>query len=517
MIEQSKCHLGIEAGSTRIKAVIIGPDYVPVASGSFSWSDHLEDGYWTYSQEEVFSGLRSCYSSLKKDFEEKTGEKLTRLASIGISAMMHGYLPFDASGNLLVPFRTWRNTTTEEAARKLTKLFGFNIPQRWSIAHLYQAILNGEEHVKDIAFLTTLAGYVHNLLSGEQVLGIGDASGMFPIDSSTCDYDSAMVSQFQTLTGIDITRIFPRVLVAGEEAGVLSAEGAAFLDVDGDLEAGIPLAPPEGDAGTGMSATDAVSARTGNVSAGTSIFSMVVLEDMPKTVHEEIDLVTTPAGSPVAMVHCNNCTTDMNSYVSIIQEAVSLMGGEDDLDEIYARLYRKSLEGSLDCGAFTVYNYVSGEPVTGLSDGRPLIVRRPGMKAGLADFIKAHLYSSLASLAYGMKILRGDGVRIDRLMAHGGLFRHPVTGAKYLASAVNVPIYTMKTAGEGGPYGMALLAAYMVDGKGESLEDFLDGKVFRNAVRERLDPVADEVEGFNRYLDRFISGLAVEKAAIESL
>ena len=517
MIDQGKCHLGIEFGSTRIKAVLIGPDYAPVASGSYSWKDHLEDGYWTYSLDEVLAGLRACYASLKEDFHKVTGEKLATAASIGISAMMHGYLPFDAAGNLLVPFRTWRNTTTGEAARKLTGLFGFNIPQRWSIAHLYQAILNGEPHVKDIAFQTTLAGYVHGLLSGEKVLGIGDASGMFPIDSTTCDYDSVMAGKFLDLTGIDIQRIFPRVLVAGEGAGVLSTEGALIIDADGDLEPGIPLAPPEGDAGTGMTATDAVRERTGNVSAGTSIFSMVVLEDMPRSVHEEIDMVTTPSGRPVAMVHCNNCTTDMNSYVSIIQEAVSLMGGDDDLDELYARLYRKSLEGDLDCGAFTIYNYISGEPVTGFSDGCPLIIMRPDRNATLADFVRAHLYSALATLAYGMSILRADGVRIDRLMAHGGLFRHPITGAKYLASAVDAPVFTMKTAGEGGPYGMALLAAYMVDGKGMSLEDFLEEKVFAAAEGERMDPVAEEVEGFRCYLSRFLAGLAVEKAAIESL
>ena len=510
-----KCYLGIELGSTRIKAVLIGPDYVPLASGSYTWADRLENGYWTYSLEDVWHGLRSCYASLKRDVREKYGTTLTHAAAMGVSAMMHGYLPFDRDWKQLAAFRTWRNTTTAEAAEKLTALFSFNVPQRWSVSHLYQAMLGGEEHVGAIAHLTTLAGYVHHSLTGRHVLGVGDASGMFPIDSATGTYDRGMADAFRSLTGLDILSILPESLPAGADAGALSAEGARLLDPEGDLRPGIPMAPPEGDAGTGMTATDSVRERTGNVSAGTSIFSMVVLEKMLTAVHPEIDMVTTPDGKPVAMVHCNNCTSDMNSWVGLLHEAVELMDGNTDLDELYGRLYRKSLEGALDCGGVTVYNYISGEPVTGFSDGRPVIVRRPDVRMTLADFVRAHLYSSLATLAYGMGILAEEGVAIDRLMGHGGLFRHPVTGQKFLASAVSAPVYTMKTAGEGGPYGMALLAAYCIEGRGTSLADFLDDRVFADAEGSRMDPVESEVKGFRAYLDRFIKGLPAEKAAIE--
>lgn len=509
------CYLGIEFGSTRIKAVLISSGYIPLASGGHSWSDHLESGYWSYTLEEVEKGLRSCYADLKREVKERYGVTLTTVGAIGISAMMHGYLPFDEKGRLLTPFRTWRNTTTGEAAEKLTALFSFNIPQRWSIAHLYQALLDNERHVKDISCLTTLAGYVHHKLTGRNVLGVGDASGMFPIDPLECGYDSSMAGKFENLTGIDIKKIMPEVLKAGDDAGYLTNEGALFLDPEGDLKPGIPFAPPEGDAGTGMTATDSVRERTGNVSAGTSIFSMVVLEEMPGSVHPEIDLVTTPSGKPVAMVHCNNCTTDMNSYVSIIQEAVALMGGNSDLDEIYRLLYKKCLEGDPDAGAFTVYNYISGEPVVGLNDGKPVIVRRADKPARLADFVRAHLYSALAALAYGMSILRDEGVKIDRLMGHGGLFRHPVTGAKFLSASVGAPVFTMETAGEGGPYGMALLASYRVDGKGKALEDYLDEEVFKDVKGSRMDPVKEEVEGFKSYLNRFLAGLDVEKAAVK--
>ncbi len=511
---EKKLFLGIELGSTRIKATLIDESFIPQASGSYSWQDTLLDGYWTYSLDDVEKGLQSCYRDLKGNYRAKFAKALKKVDAIGVSAMMHGYLAFDRAGRLLAPFRTWRNTSTAEAAKELTSLFNFNIPQRWSVSHLYQAILNKESHVKDVAYMTTLAGYVHYILSHRNVLGVGDASGMFPIDSTTCNYDGKMADKFRKLTGFDVYSVFPEVLKAGEDAGFLTKEGALFLDPDGDLEEGAMLAPPEGDAGTGMSATNSVRKRTGNVSAGTSIFSMVVLERMMDTVHEEIDMVTTPTGSPVAMVHCNNCTSDMNAYVSVLNEAVELMGGESDLDELYRRLYRKALEASADASAFTVYNYISGEPVTGLSDGRPVIVRDRTKKASLADFVRAHLYSALATLAYGMYIMKGEGVEIDRLMGHGGLFRHPVTGAKFLASAVDAPVFTMKTAGEGGPYGMALLAAYRAIGH-ESLEDFLDNRVFKDAEGERMEPVEEEVKAFKAYLDRFINGMAVEKAAIE--
>ena len=513
-LKLESCYLGIEFGSTRIKAVLISSEYIPLASGGYTWSDHLESGYWSYSMAEVEKGLRSCYAALKKEVKEKYGVTLTTCGAIGISAMMHGYLPFDENGRLLTPFRTWRNTTTGEAAERLTALFSFNVPQRWSIAHLYQAMLNNEQHVKDISYLTTLAGYVHHKLTGRNVLGVGDASGMFPIDSEKCDYDFSMADKFEQLVHIDVRKIMPKVLKAGDDAGFLTREGALFIDPDGDLKEGIPFAPPEGDAGTGMTATDSVRERTGNVSAGTSIFSMVVLEKMLSTVHPEIDLVTTPSGKPVAMVHCNNCTTDMNSYVSIIQEAVELMGGNSDLDEIYRLLYKKCLEGDLDAGAFTVYNYISGEPVVGLNDGKPVIIRRADRPARLADFVRAHLYSALAALAYGMSILQDEGVKIDRLMGHGGLFRHPVTGAKFLSSSVNATVFTLETAGEGGPYGMAILAAYRVSGKGKTLEDFLDDEVFRDAKGSRMDPVKEEVKGFRVYLKRFLDGLDVEKEAV---
>ena len=515
-IRSGQAVLGMELGSTRIKAVLIDTDKTPIASGSYDWENQYVDHIWTYDIDEVQKGVQGCYRDLVRDVKEKYDVTLTRLAGMGVSAMMHGYLAFDEKDELLVPFRTWRNTITGEASKQLSELFQFHIPQRWSIAHLYQAILNKEDHVKDIRYLTTLAGYVHYELTGSNVLGVGDASGMFPIDSENGTYDAKMVKAFNELTGMDVVKILPKVLMAGEDAGALTREGSLLLDPDGDLEEGIPLAPPEGDAGTGMSATNAVRERTGNVSAGTSIFSMVVLEKMLKRVHTEIDLVTTPSGKPVAMVHCNNCTTDMNSYVSIIQEAVELMGGNSDLDEIYRLLYKKCLEGDLDAGAFTVYNYISGEPVVGLNDGKPVIVRKADRPARLSDFVRAHLYSALAALAYGMSILQDEGVKIDRLMGHGGLFRHPVTGAKFLSSAVNAPVYTMKTAGEGGPYGMALLAAYRVSGGKMSLEDFLESEVFRNTEGERMDPVEKEVEGFKAYLDRFIKGLEVEKAAIAS-
>ncbi len=517
MFEEDKCFLGIELGSTRIKAVLISAeDYAPVASGSYTWKDSYVDGYWSYSLDDVWKGLQTCYGNLKKDVKEKYGITLKNVAALGVSAMMHGYLAFDKDGRELVPFRTWRNTTTAESAQKLTSLFSFNIPQRWSVAHLYQAMLNGEEHVKDLRYLTTLSGYVHYCLTGENVLGIGDASGMFPIDSKILDYDRNMAERFKALTDFDILAVLPKILVAGEDAGVLTEKGAKLLDVDGDLLPGIPLAPPEGDAGTGMAATNAVRERTGNVSAGTSIFSMVVLENMLKNVYSEIDMVTTPDGKPVAMVHCNNCTSDMNSWVSLLHEAVVLMGGNEDLDELYARLYKKSLDGDLSGDGVTIYNFISGEPVVGVDDGRPIVVRDPAKAFNLATFIKAHLYSSLASLSHGMDILINEGVKVDRLMGHGGIFRHPPVGEKYLSSAVNAPVSVMRTAGEGGPYGMALLAAYLINGKGESLAAFLDS-VFASAEMVSVEPVKEEVEGFKIYLDRFLAGLDVEKTAIEKL
>ena len=515
-----KTCLGIELGSTRIKAVLLGEDYTPIAGGSFTWENRYENGYWTYHLDEVWTGIAACYQDLKQDVLNKYGVKLTTVGSMGISGMMHGYLPFDEKGNLLAAFRTWRNTTTAQAAEELTELFGFNVPQRWSISHLRQAMLNGETHVKDIDYLTTLAGYVHWQLTGEKVMGVGEASGMFPIDDATGNYDAGMVAKFDALAKNypwKLEQLLPKVLSAGEPAGILTEAGAKLLDTEGDLLPGIPLCPPEGDAGTGMVATNAVAARTGNVSAGTSIFSMVVLEKMLSKVYPEIDMVTTPSGKPVAMVHCNNCTSDMNAWVGIFAETLKLMGKDADMGELFTKLYQKSLEGDGDCGGVTVYNYLSGEPVTGFDEGRPVVVRSHEKPFSLANFLRAQLYSTLASLAAGMVILEKEQVAIDRLMGHGGLFKTPVVGQKYLAAATNSPVWVMETAGEGGPYGMALLAAYMKDGEGRTLEDFLDEKIFAGTPGTVMEPETADVAGFKAYLSRFLTGLAVERAAVDHL
>lgn len=515
----NKTYLGIELGSTRIKAVLLGEDYKPLASGSHTWENEFKNGYWTYSMNDVWAGLKNCYRDLKEQVKKQYGITLTKVDAMGISGMMHGYLPFDKDGNQLAEFRTWRNTTTAEAANELTELFGFNVPQRWSVSHLRQAMLNGEEHVKDINMITTLAGYVHYRLTGENVMGVGEASGMFPIDSDTIDYNAEMIEKFAPLAKDypwELKDILPKVLPAGALAGTLSQEGAKLLDSDGDLLAGIPMCPPEGDAGTGMVATNAVACGTGNVSAGTSIFSMVVLEKMLSKVYMEIDMVTTPSGKPVAMVHCNNCTSDMNAWVNLFKDTLQMMGHEVDMGELFTKLYQKSLEGDADCGGVTVYNYLSGEPITGFSEGRPLMVRSHEKEFTLSNFLKAHLYSTLASLAAGMEILEKENVTIDRLMGHGGLFKTPVVGQKYLAAATNSPVWVMETAGEGGPYGMALLAAYLKNNT-SALEEFLSDKVFADAPGTKLDPDNQDVKGFKEYLHRFINGLSVEKAAVETL
>ena len=515
-----KTCLGIELGSTRIKAVLLGEDYTPIAGGSHTWENRYENGYWTYHLDEVWAGIAACYQDLKRDVQNKYGVRLTSVGVMGVSGMMHGYMPFDAAGNLLTPFRTWRNTTTARAAEELTNLFGFNVPQRWSIAHLRQAMLNGESHVKDIDHLTTLAGYVHWQLTGEKVMGVGEASGMFPIEGNTCTYDAAMVAKFDALAKEypwTVEQLLPKVLVAGQAAGNLTAAGAKLLDPAGDLLPGIPLCPPEGDAGTGMTATNAVAARTGNVSAGTSIFSMVVLEKMLSRVYPQIDMVTTPSGKPVAMVHCNNCTSDTNAWAGVFKEALELMGCQADMGELFTKLYQKSLEGDGDCGGVTVYNYLSGEPVTGFDEGRPVVARSHEKPFTLANFFRAQLYSTLASLAAGMVILERENMAIDRLMGHGGLFKTPVVGQKYLAAATNSPVWVMETAGEGGPYGMALLAAYLKDGGSQTLEDFLAEKIFAGTPGTVLEPDAQDVAGFQAYLNRFLAGLAVERAAVEHL
>ena len=505
-------YLGIELGSTRIKAVAVDEGFRPVSSGDYTWASRYENGVWTYSLEEVWTGLRAALSAV---------ENRAEVAAAGVSAMMHGYLAFDRDWNLLVPFRTWQNTITGPAAAELTALFSFNVPQRWSVAHLYQAVLNGEEHVSRIAHITTLAGYVHYMLTGVNAVGIGEASGMFPIDSQALDYDRAMVEKFDALAAERnlpwrLEELLPRVLTAGQEAGRLTPAGAALLE--GLLPAGIPFAPPEGDAGTGMTATNAVAPRTGNVSAGTSIFSMVVLEKPLEKVYEEIDLVTTPAGAPVAMVHCNNCTNDTNAWVGVLGEAARLFGASPSAGELYQKLYEKSLEGAPDCGGVLVCNYLAGEGVTHLDAGRPLVVRRPDSAFNLANFFRAQLYATMATLKIGMDILAEEGVAIDSLTGHGGLFKTPGVGQRYMAAACNAPVTCMDTAGEGGPYGMALLAAYLLRREeGERLEDFLSNRVFAGVSGSTAAPDGAEAAAFGAYIQRYKALLQVERAAAELL
>ncbi len=512
-MKTENCVLGIELGSTRIKAVLIDERHIPIASGDYEWENQLVNGVWTYSMGAVHEGVRAAYADLVKNL----GEPITTLGAIGVSAMMHGYLPFDQDGNQLAEFRTWRNTITGEAAAELTELFGFNIPQRWSIAHLYQAILNGEEHVKDIAFLTTLAGYIHWQLTGERVMGVGEASGMFPIDSEKLDYDEGMVQKFQALTGIDLRTILPKVLVAGENAGQLTEAGAKFLDTSGTLKPGIPVAPCEGDAGTGMAATNSVRVRTGNVSAGTSDFAMIVT-DKPLGVHREIDMVTTPAGAPVAMVHCNNCTSDINAWVELFSEFADAIGVPVDKGALFTLLFRKALEGDADCGGLLSYNYFSGEGVTDLDEGRPVFARMQNAKFTLANFMRTHLLSALATLKIGLDILtQSEQVQIDKLYGHGGFFKTPEVGQRMLSAAVGAPVSVMETAGEGGPYGMALLAAYMLwKDEGEKLEDYLENKVFANAKSSTLMADASDIAGFNVFLSRYKKALPIERTATEA-
>ncbi len=523
-IESGRAVLGIEFGSTRIKAVLVDESHTPIAQGAHEWENRLADGIWTYSPEDIREGLQDCYRSMAEDVRARYGVPVTALAAIGFSGMMHGYMAFDAAGKLLAPFRTWRNTTTGEAAAALTKEFGFNIPQRWSIAHLYQAVLNEEAHVPQIAYLTTLAGYVHWRLTGEKVLGVGEASGMFPIDIRTKDYNQKMVQQFDALLaprgfGWKLKDILPRVLPAGAHAGTLTAEGAALLDVTGNLCAGIPLCPPEGDAGTGMAATNSVAVRTGNVSAGTSVFAMVVLEEEPKAVHEEIDLVTTPAGDAVAMVHCNNCTSDLNAWVGLFREFAQAFGVEADTDALFATLYGRALEGEKDCGGLVAYNYFSGEPVTGLDGGRPMFVRRPDAKLSLANFMRTHLYAALATLKIGCDILfKEEEVKVDTLYGHGGLFKTEGVGQGILAAAMNAPVSVMDTAGEGGPWGMALLASYMVrKDAGETLAHYLADRVFGGARGTVMQPDPEDVRGFDAYIARYKAVLGAEAEAVLAL
>ena len=511
MSEHRTC-LGLELGSTRIKAITIDPSFRPVSSGDYTWASRYENGVWTYPLEEVWTGLKTALSQV---------EGREHIAAAGVSAMMHGYLAFDKDWNLLTPFRTWQNTITGAAAAELTERFGFNIPQRWSIAHLYQAVLNGEDHVPHIAHITTLAGYIHYMLTGVNAVGVGEASGMFPIDSAALDYDRTMLEQFNAVTAPlnlpwKLEDLLPRVLVAGQDAGTLTEAGAARLDHL--LPAGTPFAPAEGDAGTGMTATNAVAPRTGNVSAGTSIFSMVVLERPLKEVHEEIDLVTTPTGAPVAMVHCNNCTNDTNAWVSLLGETARLFGAEPDTGTLYTKLYEKSLEGDPDCGGVLVCNYLAGEGVTHMDAGRPLVARTPESSFTLANFFRSQLYATMSTLKIGMDILAQEGVAIDSLTGHGGLFKTPVVGQRYMAAACNAPVTCMETAGEGGPYGMALLASFLLNRDGEErLEDFLAQKVFAGVSGSTVQPDPACAEGFNTYIQRYKALLEVEKTAVEKL
>ena len=522
-IRAGETSLGIEFGSTRIKAVLVGKEHAPIASGSYEWENQLVDSIWTYSLEDIWKGLQTSYQELAKDVKEQYGEILTKIGSMGFSAMMHGYMPFDEEDNLLVPFRTWRNNITEQATDVLTPLFGQQIPQRWSIAHLYQAILNGEEHVKDITFFTTLAGYIHWKLTGKKVLGVGDASGMFPIDSETVDYNQKMVEQFDELIKEKgypwkLREILPQVLSAGEDAGTLTEEGAKLLDVSGNLQPGSLVCPPEGDAGTGMVATNSVKQRTGNVSAGTSVFAMIVLEKALSKPYKEIDMVTTPAGDAVAMAHSNNCTSDLNAWVNVFKEFAEAMGMEVDMNKLFGTLYNKAMEGDPDCGGLLSYCYFSGEHMTGFEEGRPLFVRSPESKFTLANFMRTNLYTCLGAMRVGLNILIDqEHVKIERLLGHGGLFKTKGVGQQILADAVNAPVSVMSTAGEGGAWGIALLAAYLVDKKdGETLDEFLDNRVFAGNEGSTLDPEPEGVQGFNEFMDRYLKGLPVERAAVES-
>lgn len=523
-VAAGRTSLGIEFGSTRIKAVLIGEDSTPLASGSHEWENQYENGIWTYSLDAVWDGLQDCYRNLAQDVQSTYGEELTTIGSIGFSAMMHGYMAFDKNGDLLVPFRTWRNTITEQAAKKLTEAFHYNIPERWSIAHLYQAILNDEAHVKNVAFLTTLAGYIHWKLTGEKVIGIGDASGMFPIDSGIRDYNAAMVKTFDQLTASygypwKLGDILPKVLCAGASAGVLTKEGARLLDPAGNLKAGIPVCPPEGDAGTGMAATNSVAVRTGNVSAGTSIFAMIVLEKELQQVYPEIDLVTTPAGDAVAMVHCNNCTSDLNAWVGLFREFAESLGKKADAGELFSVLYQKALEGDADCGGLLAYNYFSGESITGFDEGRPLFARSVESNFNLANFMRVHLFTALGALKIGLDILlKEEKVKLDKIYGHGGLFKTPVVGQRMMAAAMNTPVSVMETAGEGGAWGIALLSSYMrTRTQGQSLSDYLNETVFggKNGVTQQPDP--GDAEGFDEFMKRYRAGLAIERAAVTCL
>ncbi|WP_315069803.1 FGGY-family carbohydrate kinase [uncultured Clostridium sp.] len=523
-IINGKTVLGIELGSTRIKAVLINEDNEPIASGSHDWENKYVNNVWTYSLDDIWAGVQDSYQNMAEEVKKNYGVTIQVIGAIGFSAMMHGYMVFNRDGDLLVPFRTWRNTITEKASEELTKLFDYNIPQRWSIAHLYQAILNQEEHVTDISFQTTLAGYLHWKLTGKKALGVGEASGMFPIDIDTKDFNANMIKQFNELIAPKnfswkLEDILPEVLVAGEKAGVLTEEGARLLDVTGQLKPGIPLCPPEGDAGTGMVATNSVAKRTGNVSAGTSVFAMIVLEKELSKVYSEIDLVTTPTGNLVAMVHCNNCTSDLNAWVGLFKEFSEAIGMEVDMTKLFSTLYNEALKGDSDCGGLLAYNYFSGEHITNFEEGRPVFVRSPESKFNLANFMRVNLFTALGALKIGLDILlKQEGVKLDEILGHGGLFKTKDVGQKIMAAAINATVSVMETAGEGGAWGIALLASYMLGkAENETLESYLAKKVFAGKIGTKLDPDSKDVEGFNEFIKRYTKGFPIERAAIDNL
>jgi sugar (pentulose or hexulose) kinase len=516
--------IGIELGSTRIKTVLIWTDNSPIASGSHDWENSYKDNIWTYSLDEVWKGVQSSYQKMREDVEERYGVSIKAVKAIGFSGMMHGYMVFDKKGKLLTPFRTWRNNITGQAADALTGLFDYPIPQRWSIAHLYQAVLNSEEHVKDIDFMTTLAGYIHWKLTGRKVMGIGEASGVFPIDTENRGYNRRMIEQFNDLIESkeypwQLEKILPEVLTAGEEAGNLTKEGAKILDTSGELQAGIPLCPPEGDAGTGMVATNSISIRKGNVSAGTSVFAMIVLERALSKAYPEIDLVTTPDGKIVAMVHSNNCTSDYDAWINLFGEAVKVLGNEVSKSDLYDKLLGMALKGDRDCGGLLAYGYISGEHITHFQEGRPLFVRLPNSRFNLANFMRVNLFTALGALRTGMDILLDkEKVRVEEILGHGGFFKTSGVGQKIMAAAVNVPISVMETAGEGGAWGIALLASYMVDRKKNgALDDFLNNRVFTGKKGEKVLPHPDDVAGFDKFMELYNKGLPVERAAVDNL
>jgi len=523
-IEDGKTALGIELGSTRIKAVLVSKEHTPLASGNHEWENRYENGIWTYSLDDVWGGLQACFKDLCSQVLAQYNTPLQRVGAIGFSAMMHGYMAFDKDKNLLVPFRTWRNTMTGQASEQLTELFQFNIPQRWSIAHIYQAILNQEPHVEQIRYLTTLAGYVHWKLTGQFVLGVGEASGMFPIDSQSNDYDAGKIALFDRQVESKnfpwkLQEILPKVLTAGDQAGSLTEEGARLLDTTGQLPAGIPLCPPEGDAGTGMVATNSVAARTGNVSAGTSVFAMIVLEKALSKVYPEIDMVTTPTGKPVAMVHSNNCTSDLNAWVDMFQEFTEALGVQISQTRLFEMLYQQALKGDAECGGLLAYNYLSGEHITKMEEGRPLFVRTPESRFTLSNFMRVHLFSALGALKIGMGILFDqEKVEIDKILGHGGFFKTAQVGQKIMAAAMNVPVTVMETAGEGGAWGIALLAAYMLHkAQNQPLEAYLSEKVFAGESGTTLSPDPADIDGFNAFMERYKKGLVIERTAVEVL